>query len=137
MLVYVCGMKTKSIPWDVVEGVLAEIKQDASWLRSKLDVGANVITNWKTRGVPKNRADELASILGTSADFLLQRPGAARHGSARPTSSDLERGIELLAIFSRCDFVDQERILENARATEQMNLLRTGRNAADKPKPRP
>ncbi len=43
-----------------------------AWLADQLNVGTNVVTNWKRRGgAPKARAREIATALGCTADELL------------------------------------------------------------------
>ncbi len=71
MLIYSSWMKNKTIPWALIQEQLDAIGKTRDWLEASLDVEKNVITNWKSRGVPKGRAAELGLLLGTSADFLL------------------------------------------------------------------
>lgn len=71
MLRYAMAMKKGNIPWPLVEGLLTKKNQDRAWLEQALGVEKNVVTNWKARGIPRNRAAELAKVLSTSADYLL------------------------------------------------------------------
>lgn len=63
--------KRANIPWDRIESRLAEIGKDQAWLRSVLELEANVITNWKSRGAPSGKAVAIAHALGLSTDELL------------------------------------------------------------------
>ncbi len=47
--------------------------RESQWLADKLHCGVQVVTNWKTRGVPLDRLPALADILGCSVDHLLGR----------------------------------------------------------------
>lgn len=72
------AMTTKTIPWHLVEDLLKARDRDRDWLQRELQAAPQVVTNWKTRGVPKGRASEVAKALGTTSDYLLQLPGATR-----------------------------------------------------------
>lgn len=58
--------------WQLIEEVLAHKKppRKAQWLGDKLDVSAQVLTNWKARGVPPSRYREIADALGLTVDQL-------------------------------------------------------------------
>lgn len=71
-------MSEKTIPWALIEDLLQDRGRNREWLERELNVETNNISNWKKRGVPKNRAGELARALKTTADFLLLVPGALR-----------------------------------------------------------
>lgn len=77
---YSAAMATKNIPWALIEQLLADKGQNRAWLREKLDVQSNIITNWKSRGVPRGRAGEVAALFGVTSDYLLQVPGATKDG---------------------------------------------------------
>jgi phage repressor protein C with HTH and peptisase S24 domain len=104
MLRYSCDMTLKTIPWELVEQLLKERGRSREWFESELDVRTNNVSNWKARGVPKNRAAEIANILGTTSDYLLQRPGAAKDigpstAAAKPPPqfiSDVETAPDLV-----------------------------------------
>lgn len=78
MVLYSCHMGIKTIPWALIEELLAERNKSRDWLEQKLNVETNNISNWKKRGVPKGRAAEIAAALGTTSDYLLQIPGALK-----------------------------------------------------------
>lgn len=78
MMLYACQMATKTIPWALVEQLLRERKRSRDWFEKTLDVRPNTVSNWKDRGVPKNRAADIARALDTTADYLLQNPQAAK-----------------------------------------------------------
>ncbi|WP_167761444.1 S24 family peptidase [Duganella callida] len=53
---------------------MAELGKDQAWLRSSLEIEANVITNWKSRGAPASKAVSIALALGLTTDQLLGSP---------------------------------------------------------------
>ena len=63
--------KKANIPWGVVENRLAQLGKDQQWLREALQLSPNVVTNWKTRGVPSGKAVSVAKILDLTTDQLL------------------------------------------------------------------
>lgn len=76
--------KKANIPWERVEARLAELGKDQQWLRETLQLAPNVVTNWKSRGVPSGKAVLIAQALSLSTDQLLgltpemQIPGSSR-----------------------------------------------------------
>ncbi|WP_434033566.1 LexA family protein [Cupriavidus sp. a3] len=65
-------MENPNIPWPLIEEKLRLAGRKQAWLADQLNVGTNVITNWKKRGgAPKARALEIATALGCTADELL------------------------------------------------------------------
>jgi phage repressor protein C with HTH and peptisase S24 domain len=76
--------KKANIPWERVEARLAELGKDQQWLRETLQLAPNVVTNWKSRGVPSGKAVLVAQALSLSTDQLLgltpemQVPGSSR-----------------------------------------------------------
>lgn len=76
--------KKANIPWAVVENRLVQLGKDQQWLRETLQLSPNVVTNWKTRGVPSGKAVAVAKILELTTDQLLGLdnanipPGASR-----------------------------------------------------------
>lgn len=63
--------KKANIPWGVVENRLVQLGKDQQWLREALQLSPNVVTNWKTRGVPSGKAVSVAKILDLTTDQLL------------------------------------------------------------------
>lgn len=63
--------KKANIPWERVEARLAELGKDQQWLRETLQLAPNVVTNWKSRGVPSGKAVLVAQALSLSTDQLL------------------------------------------------------------------
>lgn len=63
---------------------MAELGKDQQWLRETLQLAPNVVTNWKSRGVPSGKAVLIAQALSLSTDQLLgltpemQVPGSSR-----------------------------------------------------------
>lgn len=57
-------------PWEVIEAALARKTppRKVQWLATKLDVSAQVVSNWKTRGVPPARFRAIADALGLTVD---------------------------------------------------------------------
>lgn len=76
-------MKSTNIPWSTVEQLLVETGKDQQWLKIQLDVESNVITNWKTRGVPTNRTSSLCKVFGVSPERLLNIEQAPKQPSNR------------------------------------------------------
>lgn len=64
------GNKELMSPWEVIDGALARMKpkRDQAWLAQQLGLGAQAITNWKKRGVPRSRYEDLAGILRLSME---------------------------------------------------------------------
>lgn len=59
-------------PWEVIEEALARKKppQKPQWLADRLGLSAQVMTNWKKRGVPPGRFRSIAEALGLTVDQL-------------------------------------------------------------------
>lgn len=59
-------------PWEVIEAALARKKppRKVQWLGDKISASAQVMTNWKKRGVPPARYREIADALGLTVDQL-------------------------------------------------------------------
>jgi hypothetical protein len=59
-------------PWQVIEEALGRRKppRKAQWLAEQLDVSAQVLANWKARGVPPSRYRALADVLGLTVDQI-------------------------------------------------------------------
>lgn len=59
-------------PWQVIEEALAHKKPPRSpqWLADQLHVKIQVVSNWKSRGVPTARYREIASALDLSVDQI-------------------------------------------------------------------
>jgi len=57
-------------PWEVIEEALARRKppQKPQWLADRLGASAQVMTNWKKRGVPPARYRAIAEVLGLTVD---------------------------------------------------------------------
>jgi phage repressor protein C with HTH and peptisase S24 domain len=81
--------KRSSIPWERVAARLDELGKDQLWLRATMEVEANVITNWKTRGVPSAKAVAIARTLGLSTDELLDPSLGLRDNSGAKESKAL------------------------------------------------
>lgn len=90
MLRYALAMKKGNIPWPLVEGLLTAMNKDRAWLEQQMELRKNVVTNWKSRGIPRTHAATLASILKTSADYLLQVPGASNEARQKPPAQAFE-----------------------------------------------
>lgn len=72
MFSYPAAMATKTIPWEVVEALLVKLKKSRDQFEKELSVEKSTISNWKNRGVPRGRAAEIAALLNTTTDHLLQ-----------------------------------------------------------------
>lgn len=70
-LIALCNKEPMS-PWEVIDGALTRMKpkRDQAWLAGQLKLKAQAITNWKDRGVPKGRYEELAEILGLTMEQI-------------------------------------------------------------------
>ena len=79
------GPQTEQMtPWEVIEGALARKKPQRSqdWLAEQLGTTAQAVSNWKDRGVPKGRYEQLSEILGLTMEQVAgkapvpwERPG--------------------------------------------------------------
>jgi hypothetical protein len=56
--------------WEVIEEALRHKKQKPQWLADRLGVSAQVVANWKARGVPVARYRAIADALGLTLDQL-------------------------------------------------------------------
>jgi hypothetical protein len=64
-------MKTRKIPWTAIGDRLVG-KRDQKWLGDQLQVGKNVISNWKARGgAPMENAPAIARAFEISVDELI------------------------------------------------------------------
>jgi hypothetical protein len=68
-------MASKTIPWAVIEQLLARKKEDQRWFVTAIGEQSNTITNWKKRGVPRGRSGDVAKLFGTTSDSLLAATG--------------------------------------------------------------
>lgn len=101
MLIYPTAMKSKTIPWALIEELLTEQEKDRAFIEERLPATPQSVTNWKTRGVPQAHARALSDLFGTSADYLLGKPGVKRyatspnfrHGSANPSDNHVKLNV--------------------------------------------
>jgi len=57
-----------------IDSELARLGQTDAWLARQLGIERAAIANWRRRGVvPKGRYDDIAVVLGQSADWLAGR----------------------------------------------------------------
>jgi hypothetical protein len=58
--------------WEVIEAALGRKKppRKVQWLGDKIGASAQVLTNWKKRGVPAARYRDIADALGLTVDQL-------------------------------------------------------------------
>ena len=58
--------------WQIIEEALNNMRPRRSmlWLSEQLGVTIQVVSNWKSRGVPASRRREIATALGMSVDQL-------------------------------------------------------------------
>lgn len=70
MMLLSVGKNLLMSPWEVIEEALAHKKKKPQWLADKLDVSAQVLTNWKARKVPPARYRAIADALGLTVDQL-------------------------------------------------------------------
>lgn len=74
-------MDIQNIPWRIIDAKLSSLGpgHNQAWLARQLNVGTNVIANWRSRGgAPLSRASELARVLGCSTDELLKSSSMGR-----------------------------------------------------------
>jgi DNA-binding transcriptional regulator YdaS (Cro superfamily) len=59
-------------PWEVIEEALLHKRpvRNLQWLADQLGVSAQVVSNWKARGVPAKRYRDVASAIGVTLDQL-------------------------------------------------------------------
>lgn len=63
-------MKNKHIPWSKIEQLLNSSKKDRTQLQDFLGVAAQVVTNWKSRGVPAGNAAQIAKFFDVTVGLL-------------------------------------------------------------------
>jgi hypothetical protein len=70
MMLRVAARILQMTPWEVIEEALARRKppQKPQWLADRLGASAQVMTNWKKRGVPAARYRAIAEVLGLTVD---------------------------------------------------------------------
>ncbi len=57
--------------WKHIEDELHRRRQNAAWLGRKLPASRQVVSGWKTRGVPAKRYEQIAQLLDWSVDRLI------------------------------------------------------------------
>lgn len=74
MMLHVAGQidEMSGSTWQIIEQALGRKKppRKPQWLADKLGVSAQVMTNWKRRGVPAVRLREIADALDLSLDQI-------------------------------------------------------------------
>lgn len=73
-------MDIPNIPWRTISAKLETLGpgHHQAWLARQLNVGTNVVANWRSRGgAPLSRAAELAAALRCSTDELLSHKKSA------------------------------------------------------------
>lgn len=63
-------MTESSIPWTRIESLLRAKAKDAAWLKAALGVEKQRFSNWKTRGIPKRSAPQLAEAFEVTTDVI-------------------------------------------------------------------
>lgn len=58
--------------WQIIEDALLHMKprRNMLWLSEQLHVSIQVVSNWKSRGVPASRRRDIATALGLSIDQI-------------------------------------------------------------------
>lgn len=94
--------------WKNIEDELHRRRLNAAWLGRKLDASRQVVSGWKTRGVPTARYEEIAELLGWTLDRLVSPQGAdaapaapaqqaAQPGDYSPMALDIARRLDGIA----------------------------------------
>jgi hypothetical protein len=92
-------------PWEVVQQALAHRSppRDQQWLAEQLDIEAQAITNWKTRGVPPKRFRQLASLFGLTVNQIEGIDPLPWERSVEwPFSVELRARVERMTSEERC-----------------------------------
>lgn len=116
-------MDIQNIPWRTIDAKLSSLgpSHNQAWLARQLNVGTNVIANWRSRGgAPLSRASDLAKVLECTTDELLLAPKTKK---ATSTSSwgKIDSEESLLKAYkelSRSSQQELHRFAEFLRAKE-------------------
>lgn len=63
-------MKKQNMPWSVVEQLLTSKKETRKHFQERLQIEPQVITHWKTRGIPPAYAPKLAEFFNVPAGLF-------------------------------------------------------------------
>ncbi|MCA7085825.1 hypothetical protein K7G19_19740 [Cupriavidus sp. DB3] len=113
-------MDIQNIPWETIEAKLAMLGETQAWLARSLNVGTNVIANWRSRGgAPLARAVDLARALGCTTDELLLLPTSARGDKgSRPEEKRVrliaDQEASLVALFQALTLDGRRELLQFA-----------------------
>jgi DNA-binding transcriptional regulator YdaS (Cro superfamily) len=131
-------------PWEVIEEALVRKRprRNLQWLADQIGVSIQVVSNWKSRGVPAKRYRDISSALGITVDQLegLQRlPWEHEsHSSSdlRPEVSEIAQQINVMPDKKR------EWLLMTMRQAleawdEAVTMAAQHRPTTDEPKPSP
>ena len=74
--------------WANIEDELHRRRLNAAWLCRKLPASRQVVSGWKTRGVPPGRYEAIAELFGWSVDRLIYGPPDAEAETAAVPAND-------------------------------------------------
>lgn len=99
--------------WKNIEDELHRRRLNAAWLGRKLGASRQVVSGWKTRGVPTARYEEIAALLGWTLDRLVSPVEVAAPAApvAQQQQQDSDYSPMALDIARRLDGIadDQQR----------------------------
>lgn len=119
-MLYAVAMATKTIPWKRVEELLDERQKSREWFELALKLEKNNISNWKNRGVPKARVAEIANLLNTTSDYLLERDGAAKDAHVSKVPSNYDDIVRLVMLFNNATIEGRIQILDSAESAPKI-----------------
>jgi len=121
-------MKKPNIPWSLVEARLIKLRKDQQWLWKELNVEPNVVTNWKSRGIPTSRATTLAQLLKMSLEELFGgNPVASNQAAGQgvpPNFIDADELSKLIALYMQSTPDGRDIIFNAAVDAEKMIVSR-------------
>ncbi|MGO4154365.1 hypothetical protein [Cupriavidus sp. YAF13] len=95
--------ENKTIPWARIAVLLDRTDRSQAWLAERMNVGTNVVTNWKRRGgAPLGRARELSDAFAISLEQLLEQDvGRDELSKAARRLSDRIREMDRLGLLTK------------------------------------
>lgn len=112
------SMDIQNIPWPTIEAKLNALGHNQAWLARSLNVGTNVIANWRSRGgAPLARVGDLARTLGCSADELLNESGSRVAKRESPKDRALQSDaleVQMIRTFRAMSPAGQAEVLRYA-----------------------
>lgn len=119
--------------WKHIEDELHRRRLDAPWLYRKLKVSRQVVSGWKSRGVPTKRYEAIAALFGWTIDRLVlgvdseqQTPLTSATPASKPVTAEATYSPMALDLARQLDEINELEAKKKAYALMSQIALMSG-----------